>query len=238
MSVFRVADYLALSVPPALPFAVLRWDVDYREPHAVRLAVIAAQHGLFGTFYFRRRGGDFPLEEMHAVQALGHEVGYHYETLDVCAGDRTCARRLFLEHIAQLREAGLLVRTVAAHGSVPRASTYHGNGDLLRGAPELLAQAGLLGDAALHMDFARVWYISDAGWRWRVYANYAPEPEVFGTPTSLCAWMTSGIEHKRGLYINAHPHQWFARATKARYLRARNRIGHVLLAWLGRRSWR
>gem|GEM_PF-1553642 len=226
MAVYTVADYLALSAPPALPFAILRLDVDYREPHAVHLAEIAARNGLRASFYFRWRGGQFPLEAMHAVQALGHEVGYHYEALDLCLGDWACARRLFLAHVAQLRAAGIRVRTVAAHGSAPLAPTYRRNADLLQRAPDVLRQAALEGDAMLHIDFARVWYVSDAGWRWRVYADYTPD--AHGTLTSLRAWLSARLEHERGLYVNVHPHQWFAGTWQARYFRVRNRFGRAL----------
>jgi len=230
MPVLCVADWLTQGAPPPPPFAILRLDVDYREPHAVRLAEIAAQHGLRGSFYFRHRGGAFPLAAMRAVQALGHEVGYHYEALDACAGDWQRAQRLFLAHVAQLRAAGLRVQTVAAHGGPPRAATYRRNDDLLRRTPTLLAQAGLLGDAALQMDFARVYYLSDAGWRWRFYARYTPE--VTGTPTPLRAWLAAGLEREHGLYVNVHPHQWFVGAWRARYFRVRNRIGRVVLGQL------
>ena len=227
MPVWQVADYLSLGASPPPPFAILRFDVDYREPHAVHLAEIATQHGLRGSFYFRRRGDAFPLAAMRATQALGHEVGYHYETLGACVGEWECARQQFLAHVAQLRAAGLDVRTVAAHGSAPRAATYRRNDDLLRRTPELLAQASLLGDAALHMDFARVYYVSDAGWRWHVYARYTPE--TAGTPTTLHDWLMARLAEERGLYINIHPHQWFAGAWQARYFRVRNRIGRVVL---------
>ncbi len=232
MPVFCVADYFALSAPPAPPFAILRLDVDYREPNAVRLAEIAAQQGVHGSFYFRWQGKTFPLDKMHAVQALGHEVGYHFETLDLCAGNWMCARQTFLAHIAQLRAAGIHVQTVAAHGSSPRATTYRNNRDLLRHAPELLRQAHLRGDAMQHMDFARVWYVSDATWRWHVYADYTPE--IAGTPTPLPVWLGARLEHKRGLYINVHPHQWFASPWASRYFRARNRAGRALQAQLGK----
>ena len=229
MPVLRVADWLARDVPPPLPFAVLRLDVDYREAHALRLAEIAAREGVHGSFYFRWRGGAFPLATMRAVQALGHEVGYHYEALDLCAGDWACARRVFLAHVAQWRAAGIRLRTVAAHGSAPRAATYRNNRDLLQRAPELLTQADLLGDAMEQVDFARVWYVSDAGWRWRVYADYTPR--ALGTPTPLRAWLGAGLERERGLYVNVHPHQWFGGAWRARYFRTRNRIGRVWRAW-------
>ncbi|MBN1200989.1 MAG: hypothetical protein JXJ20_03950, partial [Anaerolineae bacterium] len=143
LPVFTVAGYLSRSTPPHTPYVILRLDVDYRESHAVQMARIAARHDLRGSFYFRAHAGQFALEDMRAVSALGHEVGYHFETLDTCRGDYGQAEALLLKHLDHLRAAGFDIHTVAAHGGTPTAPTYRANLDLFTRTPDLFERADL-----------------------------------------------------------------------------------------------
>jgi hypothetical protein len=230
--VFTLADYLAQPAPSAPPFVILRVDVDYREDHAVDLARIAAQHHQRGSFYFRCHQGNFALDAIRRIAALDHEVGYHFETLDLCRGDFDAAAELFVQHVDQLRRAGVDVRTAAAHGAPPTAATYRANLDLLRQRPALLAQASLSGETTLSVDFDQVIYVSDARWRWRRYDHFQPGAQ--GQPTSLRATQTAFPRWSAGLYINFHPQHWFAHAVPMRYFRLRQRIGRPIRARLRR----
>jgi len=227
LPVDTVADYLARSTPPSTPFVILRLDVDYREAHAVRMAHIAQRHHLRGSFYFRNRHGIVDLEAMRQIAALDHEVGYHFETLDTCRGDFEAAERLFLDHLEQLRRAGLTVHTVAAHGSPPTAPTYRSNLDLLSRSARLLEKAAVIGETTLSVDFTQITYASDATWRWRRYNGF--QPGVQGRPTSLSEITKDLPRGAIGLYINFHPQQWFARPVTMLYYRMRNRAGRRLL---------
>jgi hypothetical protein len=224
--VFSLADYLAQPAPPTPPFVVLRVDVDYHEDRAVNLARVAAHHHARGSFYFRCHQRGFALEAIRQIAAFGHEVGYHFETLDLCQGDFDAASDLFLRHVDQLRRTGVDVRTVAAHGAPPTAATYRANLDLLRHNPDLLARANLSGETTLSIDFDRVMYVSDARWRWRRYEHYRPGAQ--GQPTSLRAVQETFPQLPTGLYINFHPQHWFARAGPMHYFRLRQRIGRRL----------
>jgi hypothetical protein len=224
--VFTLDGYLSQATPPIPPFVILRVDVDYREAHAVQLARIAAAYNLRGSFYFRCHQGDFALEAMHRIAALGHEVGYHFETLDTCRGDFDAASDRFLQHVARLRQAGFDVRTAAAHGSQPTAPGYRSNLDLLAQRPDLLKHAGLSGETTVSIDFERVTYVSDARWCWQFYDHY--RPGVKGKPTSLHNTINRFPRWTTGLYINFHPQHWFARPASMVYFRLRHRIGRRL----------
>lgn len=223
MPVFTVAGFLTCSAPPSTPFIILRLDVDFREAHAVHMARIANRRNVRGSFYFRRQVDGFDWRAIRLIADLGHEVGYHFETLDRCAGDFERARSLFLDDLETLRRAGFSIQTVAAHGAPPTAPTYHSNLDLLRRAPDLLDKAGLLGETTLSIDFTRLAYLSDADWRWRRYAHYYPGQR--GGNTSLRAILSELARRDAGLYITFHPHQWFPGPAQALYFRTRNRIG-------------
>jgi hypothetical protein len=59
---------------------VLRHDIDRRPGNALQMAELEHELGIQSTYYFR-----FPCtfkpEIIRKIQALGHEVGYHYEVL-------------------------------------------------------------------------------------------------------------------------------------------------------------
>lgn len=225
--VFTVDNWLA-RIPPPTPAVLLRFDIDYREPHALQLARVAARWGLHGSFYFRHHRDGFALDTMRAVACLGHEVGYHFETLDLCRGDFEQAEALFISHIADLRAAGFEIRTAAAHGALPTAPTYQNNLDLLARKPELLEQVGLLGETTLSIDFGHVVYISDALWRWRQYDHYSPGSR-HSHPTCLREIVTALEQADRALYLNFHPHQWFPNQASLLYYRTRSRVGQRIM---------
>lgn len=225
--VYPVERWLSTEPSPQPPCVILRFDVDYREAHALELATIAARHGIHGSFYFRHQADGFDFPVIERIHALGHEIGYHFETLDTAQGDVDRAAVLFLDHLADLRAAGFTVRTVAAHGSRPTAPTYRANLDLLVRRPELIAQAGLLGETTLSIDFARMTYVSDANWRWRRYEHYQPGITQ-SVPTTLRAMVTTLPRMDSGLYITFHPQQWYTHPGTMWLFRAGN--------WL-RRRW-
>ena len=220
---FTVADYLRQHEPVPGVFIILRFDVDYRESHAIHLAQIAHARALRGSFYFRHHPTGFDLEAMRRVAALGHEVGYHFETLDTTGGDFDRAAALFLEHIALLRREGIQVSTTAAHGSQPTAPTYRSNRDLLTQRPELFSQADVIGETTLSVDFSRVVYVSDAYWQWHQYD--IPAPGNMGRVITLAGAQDICERHHTGLYVTFHPHQWFATPLNATFYRWRQRIG-------------
>lgn len=230
MPVFTLADYLSRSAPPPRPYLIFRVDVDYREAQAVQMARIADRYDLRGSFYFRHHPGGFDLTAMYAVAGLGHEAGYHFETLDTCHGDFAQAEALFLDHLAQLRAAHLDIRTVASHGGPPTAPNYQANYDLFTHAPDLFTRANVLGETTLSLDFTTLTYISDAGWRWRVYDAYGPG--AAGKRVSLRRVIEDLVSPQNALVITFHSHQWFVHPAMAMYYRSRNRVGQVMLPLL------
>jgi len=158
LRVLTVRDYLR--VAPCPPFLILRFDVDFREPFALRLGQILAAHEIRATFYFRRHASWLRVRAIRAIGALwGTNVGYHYEALDRCRGDFDAAGSLFLADIHALRAGDASVETVAARMAAPRPPPdYASNLDLLRARPDLLGRARLRGDAVARVDFSRLTY--------------------------------------------------------------------------------
>lgn len=154
--------------------ALLRHDVDYNAKRALAFALIEAERGVKATYYFRaphfRRS--FNAEIMKEIESLGHEVGYHYETLDFCKGDFDAAVQLFNLEVEEFRKHGFNISTICPHGNPRiRKRNYKTNGDILSYDTSLLLRNGLLGDAYESVDFDDLIYISDVGVRFKSIGN-------------------------------------------------------------------
>src|ERR1035437_5782694 len=61
---------------------VLRHDVDARKENSLQFARIQYKMGIVGTYYFRIVPQSFDEKVIEEIAGLGHEIGYHYETMD------------------------------------------------------------------------------------------------------------------------------------------------------------
>lgn len=78
--------------PKPHAFVLLRHDVDARPDNALRMARLEHSLGIRGTYYFRMpHTFDPPI--IKEIAALGHEIGYHYETLATIGNEKTKRRR-------------------------------------------------------------------------------------------------------------------------------------------------
>jgi hypothetical protein len=68
---------------PAARVVVLRHDVDKHPHNSLVTAEIEYEAGISGTYYFRSRNGMFEEETVQKISKLGHEIGYHYEDLQI-----------------------------------------------------------------------------------------------------------------------------------------------------------
>ncbi|MDO8726860.1 MAG: hypothetical protein Q7J35_12395 [Candidatus Methanoperedens sp.] len=75
-----LSEYFQGDHPPQ--FAMMRHDID-RRPSALSTARVEAEAGIRATYYFRRQGSAFRPEIMREIEGMGHEVGYHYEIVDI-----------------------------------------------------------------------------------------------------------------------------------------------------------
>src|SRR5690554_6218307 len=80
-------DYLNL--PLNLSLILLRHDVDLKPQNSLATAKMEHELGIKGSYYFRMVPESYDIEIIGQVAELGHEVGYHYETMDT-ASRRDC----------------------------------------------------------------------------------------------------------------------------------------------------
>lgn len=211
--IYTVKQYLIEQ--PQRDFLILRHDVDLAPSKTLAMVKIEAERGLHSTCYFRTKGNLFDRKIMHQIQDMGHEVGYHFETLDTCKGNFEKSITLFEQELALFRKAGIVVDTVCSHGN-PRVKKvgYRVNNEIFLQDEKLMARAGILGEAYLSIDFAKLHYFSDSGRRW----NSARDTKE----------LISQIRQKPypRIYMLVHPHWW-----------AKSSIGAVSLSMVSRAAY-
>jgi hypothetical protein len=203
-----VREYLTADPLPER-FVILRHDVDRKPGNALDFARIEAERGLSASYYFRTVEEAYDPAVVRAVEALGHEAGYHYEDLDSADGDRTAARSSFARNLRRLRLVAD-VDTACMHGN---PLTPYDNRDLWDGDPGFDAY-DLLGEAYLSMDFTEVDYYSDTGRTWLDGSLKVKDHPVgasgktvqVASTAQLAALLESTPEGR--FYLLTHPDRW------------------------------
>ena len=154
---------------PDEPWILLRHDVEWGIERALAIAQMEHDRGMAATYYFHgpHRRRVFDPHTMRAIAEMGHEVGYHYETLDLSAGDFEKAEKLFAEQLAEFHQHGIQIDTVCMHGNPRiRKRGYLRNADLFKDRlADLREKYELLGEAYYLSSTEDVSYVSDVGIR-------------------------------------------------------------------------
>ena len=141
------------------------------------------------------------------IADMGHEIGYHYETLTKARGNVQAAIDMFADELRRMRGVAP-VRTVSMHGS---PLSPWDNLELI--AQIDLAEHDLLGDASLNIDWAEAVYLTDTGRSWdqdnnvrdRMASRQQLPPSVV-TTDDLIQFISE--EDERHIIISAHPNRW------------------------------
>jgi len=193
----------------------LRHDVDKKPGNSLETAKIEAAMGLKATYYFRAVPESWDDEIILKISALGHEIGYHYESLTTCNGDVDAAYSDFLKNLEKLSAlVGKPVTTICMHGS-PRSRwdskdiwkkyDYHSLGITL--------------EPYLDTDFSQCFYLTDTGRRWDGYKvsvrdripgwqeKWMEAGLVFHTTDDIVRAASDGKLPER-MMITTHPQRW------------------------------
>lgn len=184
---------------------LLRHDVDRRPGHALAMARMEAARGIAASYYFRAVGPAWNPEIITAIAALGHEIGYHYEDLNLAGGDMDKARAGFAAHLARLR--GLApVASIAMHGSPL------GRWNNLDMWPDHEYRAHGVEDVTLSIDYADIPFFTDSG---RTFGDSAANlrdhvgsRQVAGVDgsDSLASWLAGADAPV--VCVSTHPERW------------------------------
>jgi hypothetical protein len=148
---------------------ILRHDVDYTLDGVLRFAELEAELGCTATYLFRVHAEYNPfsplcLHTMRRVEVLGHEVGLHFECMNV-------GRALRLEPIDLLRREKLVLETILGH-SVRTCSEHREMSGGVHGTP-VFTDAQMIADLGFEFfAMAPRWckdmkYLSDSNAVWR-----------------------------------------------------------------------
>lgn len=203
--IFSVLSYL--EERPKSNFVILRHDVDRKPINALRMAELENHRGIKSTYYFRFIKGVFNPEIIKRIHGLGHEIGYHYETLSKTKGDYEEALIFFESQLEKFREI-CEVKTIVMHGS---PLSKYDNRDLWKRHD--FKHLGILGEAYLSIEGVN--YFSDTGRTWSLRDNIrdfiqdkdsAINRDALNTTDDLLALVKS--KKVDSFYISIHPERW------------------------------
>lgn len=206
----RIDEYFMISPKPE-NFCIIRHDVDRNPERALRMAELENQLDLKTTYYFRVKRHTFKPGIMKSISALGHEIGYHYESLSDAKGNRDAAIVDFEKNLAKMRTV-IPVRTAAMHG---RPFNHHNNLDLWRDPKDrslLMGRWGLAGEVYLDIDYSDIAYITDTGRSWEAGASNVRDKvrsdvkASFKNGKQLIHYLQNNPHPK--LIISIHPERW------------------------------
>lgn len=199
-----IADYLR--EPPNDKIVLFRHDVDRLPQNSVKSAEIEHRLGIRATYYFRMIPGIFKPRLIRQVAALGHEIGYHYETLSQAKGKVDNAWLLFRRNLAHLRKIAP-IETISMHG---RPFSPHDNREIWKTYD--FREAGIRGEAYLSLDYSRIAYFTDTGRIWnntkfniRDQVKGPALPEFRNTRQMLKYIKNTGHQT---ICILTHPNRW------------------------------
>jgi len=214
-SAVKASKYQVLTVREFLERApieghllIMRHDVDEDARNALDMARVEHDLGIRATYYFRVRKRVFVPAIIDEIASYGHEIGYHYETLDKTRGNVEEALSLFAVELAMLRER-YDIKTACMHGN---PLTKYDNKKIWENCE--LDHFGLIGEPYLSLDYSQFLYFSDSGRTWlgdknkikdRISSINLPTVQVKDTG-DLIGLITDG-RHKK-ICILTHPKRW------------------------------
>jgi hypothetical protein len=141
-------------------FVILRHDVDRLPDNSLIFARIENELGINGTYYFRIVPQSFDVQIIKEIASLGHEIGYHYETMDTARGNVDKAYDEFCSNLENFRKI-VPVETICMHGS---PLSKFDNRALWKKYD--YRKLGIKAEPYFDLDFSRVLYLTDTGRRW------------------------------------------------------------------------
>jgi len=192
---------------------VLRHDVDLLPENSLRTARLEAEKGMYGIYYFRAVPESWDEQIIRDIAALGHEIGYHYESLTTCNGDVDRAYEDFCRNLEALRKL-VPVKSICMHGS-PR-SPYDSKDIWKKYDYKAL---GIESEPYLDTDFSRTFYLTDTGRRWDGYKVsvrdkipryqdvWTAEGLTFHTTDQVIEGLREG-KIPKDLMVTVHPQRW------------------------------
>ncbi|GAP42368.1 hypothetical protein TBC1_11497 [Lentimicrobium saccharophilum] len=209
----KVKGDAAQPQPEPQPLILLRHDVDLLPGNSLATAKLEHALGIKGSYYFRAVPESWAERIIREIAGLGHEIGYHYESLTTCNGDMEKAYHDFTANLEKLRRLAP-VSTICMHGS-PRSPWD--SKDLWKHYD--YRSLGITGEPYFDTDFSEFFYLTDTGRRWDGW-KFSVRDKI---PVHQDRWIAQGLVFQHtGDIINAartgtlpprvmitvHPQRW------------------------------
>ena len=209
-NIIRFDEFFCMDPKPD-SFCLIRHDVDRRPKKALQMARLENQMGIRATYYFRAKKHVFKPDIIQEISNLGHEVGYHYESLSDTRGNLPRALEDFKFHLERFKKI-VPVKTVSMHG---RPLMPYDNRDLWRNAENrehLVEEHSIYGEVYLDIDYRGVAYLNDTGRNWTSDRANIRDQTKYGIRLSF----NSGAEALNHLtttpdpkmVFQVHPERW------------------------------
>lgn len=196
----------------------LRHDVDLHPERSLEVAKIEATAGVKSVYYFRAVKESWNESIMQEIVSLGHEIGYHYESLTTSKGNMADAYEDFCRNLDTLRKIAPVCK-ICMHGS---PKSRWDSRDLWKVYD--YRKLGLIFEPYFDTDFNNTLYLTDTGRQWDGYKvsvrDKIPGYQNKWTQQRLVFHSTDDIIraledkespiHRSGysLAITTHPQRW------------------------------
>jgi hypothetical protein len=207
-NILRFDEFLNLKSYPE-KFCLIRHDVD-RLPHrSLSMAHLEHDLGIKSTYYFRAKRGVFIPSIIKEISGMGHEIGYHYESLSDTNGNMEAAYIDFKVNLDRFREI-VNINTISMHG---KPLSKFDNRDLWRSekGSEQLINLNIRGEIYLAIDYSEIAYLSDTGRNWASKNNLRDKvqsniPVLFNSSYQLLDYLCNYSFKK--MVFQVHPERW------------------------------
>jgi len=200
-----VRDFI-LSEKPNIKTIIVRHDVDRCPTDALNMAHIESNLGISATYYFRTTPNVFKPNIIKAISEMGHEIGYHYETLAQTGGDYGKAIKLFEASLEKFRNLAA-IDTISMHGRPFSKWDSRCLWDKFS-----FKDYGILAEAYLSIDYHKVSYLCDTGRSWdsqrfniRDKVSHASPLKLKTTNDLMKAISSNKLDQA---CISCHPNRW------------------------------
>lgn len=197
-------DYLKA---PKERVVILRHDVDKKPLNSLRFAELEEKKGLRASYYFRIMKESLDPSVVMQIMDMGHEIGYHYEDMDLAHGDSAKAFESFKYNLSIMRKL-TPIDTICMHGS---PLSKYDNKDVWKQFD--YRECGIIGEPYFDIDYSRLFYLTDTGRKWnnkeasiRDKVNSPFDIEIKSTEHIIKLLRNNQMPDF--MMINTHPQRW------------------------------
>jgi acyl-CoA synthetase (AMP-forming)/AMP-acid ligase II len=220
----KLKDHNLISIPACNVFGnqskyiVLKHDVEADVPKAYRMAQIEYKYGHLGSYYVQAylMNNQDNIKLLKKMQAMGHEISYHYDVMDSCKGDIEAAVKELENNKRAFENSGFCIKTVCQHGNpVVERVGYTSNRDFFRSQ---IVQSRYPNIADIMVDFKKkahtdYYYYSDTGRKFNLIYDPIDNDRINSDDRNIYYEDVDEVHSavtasELPCIISTHPHRW------------------------------